>query len=481
MSLRVAGLTVTPDVISQADCLLAQQVMRSLWRAPFDNESSLTGQSATPFLEAQIAELGKALPLYPALGGLEARLADAAGQPLSHLGPVVGLRFPQGRFTRQRHVPSGSEHGVVIDPRVEQPGDVRQDADGPRPIRHVFVVLATGAQDALVFPYIGAHLALERCSAVVIDVWDDEGLPLLRLATDVVMGEGCIALACTAYDAQVQRDGGGEPLLSPDWVEWIEHNQQRGCSPYSMLLAMVHAGLSFSDSARQLGFTPQWPGALAMSDALYIGRAGAEIYEVDGLLDRDECDAFIGWIDEHAAASTVVSGAERVVDYEHRGGDTAVCRRERASGTFIDEIEHRIALRMQIPVAFSEELQGHRYDAGDFFRPHFDAFEPGTREFDGHAGARGQRTWTVLVFLNDSFSGGDTRFPELGLSVRPRVGKALVWNNLDEYGQPARALLHEGCPVLQGRKYVLTKWFRARPQQVWTDHPLRLSTRDENS
>jgi prolyl 4-hydroxylase len=41
----------------------------------------------------------------------------------------------------------------------------------------------------------------------------------------------------------------------------------------------------------------------------------------------------------------------------------------------------------------------------------------------------------------------------------------LVWNNNDRQGLPNRASHHEGCAVTNGRKYVLTKWYREREWQ----------------
>lgn len=55
-----------------------------------------------------------------------------------------------------------------------------------------------------------------------------------------------------------------------------------------------------------------------------------------------------------------------------------------------------------------------------------------------------------MVYLNDDFAGGTTDFygdDELPrASIRPKRGMALVF---------VHAQLHEGAPVISGRKYVL--------------------------
>jgi prolyl 4-hydroxylase len=39
----------------------------------------------------------------------------------------------------------------------------------------------------------------------------------------------------------------------------------------------------------------------------------------------------------------------------------------------------------------------------------------------------------------------------------------LVWNNMGRDGKPNPLTLHAGRPVEQGVKYIVTKWYRARP------------------
>jgi hypothetical protein len=55
-----------------------------------------------------------------------------------------------------------------------------------------------------------------------------------------------------------------------------------------------------------------------------------------------------------------------------------------------------------------------------------------------------------MVYLNSDFSGGETKFygedRQRRVAVRPERGMALVFVHLQ---------LHEGAPVVSGRKYVL--------------------------
>jgi hypothetical protein len=54
---------------------------------------------------------------------------------------------------------------------------------------------------------------------------------------------------------------------------------------------------------------------------------------------------------------------------------------------------------------------------------------------------------TVLVYFNDDFEGGETRFHEqLEQTVIPKAGSVAVFQH---------KLRHEGCPVVSGAKYAM--------------------------
>ena len=55
----------------------------------------------------------------------------------------------------------------------------------------------------------------------------------------------------------------------------------------------------------------------------------------------------------------------------------------------------------------------------------------GHREYLRFAGVRGNRSWTFMVYLNDGMEGGATRFTEFDRAVHPKLGMALLWNNLN--------------------------------------------------
>lgn len=47
---------------------------------------------------------------------------------------------------------------------------------------------------------------------------------------------------------------------------------------------------------------------------------------------------------------------------------------------------------------------------------------------------------------------------ELGIWVKPRKGRALVWNNMNEEGKCEALSVHNAAKVNKGHKYILQRW-----------------------
>jgi len=90
-------------------------------------------------------------------------------------------------------------------------------------------------------------------------------------------------------------------------------------------------------------------------------------------------------------------------------------------------------------VGLNERLRFYRYSPGQQFPPHTDHwYWPSEMRVTLH---------TVLVYFNDDFEGGETRFLEhLDDVVVPRAGLVAVFQH---------KLRHEGCPVRSGAKYAM--------------------------
>jgi prolyl 4-hydroxylase len=128
----------------------------------------------------------------------------------------------------------------------------------------------------------------------------------------------------------------------------------------------------------------------------------------------------------------------------------------------LETLERSISRVSGLPVLNHEFLQIIRYRVGEEFRPHVDYLGENAYESHESAAERGQRSQTVLLYLNDGYTGGETIFPRLRIEVKGRAGDLLHFHNLDDRGVGHRDSLHAGKVVLAGEKWIMSQWIRTR-------------------
>ena len=181
----------------------------------------------------------------------------------------------------------------------------------------------------------------------------------------------------------------------------------------------------------------------------------AQLYDIPDLLSPAECLDVIEAINDSLQPSTVTRGSR---DYR----TSRTCHLRQNSPDLAARLDQRFADLVGVDPRLSEPIQGQRYDPGEYFKEHTDWFSPGTKEFNDHTQQGGQRTWTVMIYLNAVERGGETCFKRLDRCFTPIAGMGLAWNNLQADGTPNPFTLHEAMPVEQGHKWVITKWFRSQ-------------------
>ncbi|MEN2785152.1 prolyl hydroxylase family protein [Sphingomonas qilianensis] len=173
-------------------------------------------------------------------------------------------------------------------------------------------------------------------------------------------------------------------------------------------------------------------------------------------LEPDLCATIAGLVDAQRRPSTI---ADANGDPTFRTSET--CDLDPTHPAVI-EVEARIRALTGLAPTHGEPMQGQRYAVGQEFKGHTDYFDPGGADFARYCSVAGQRTWTVMIYLNEPEAGGATRFKTIDKIVQPETGKLLAWNNLRPDGSPNPATIHQGMKVRSGAKYVITKWFRER-------------------
>lgn len=182
----------------------------------------------------------------------------------------------------------------------------------------------------------------------------------------------------------------------------------------------------------------------------------AEIWAVGNFFSPVECGRLMSIIDAVAQPS-------RAYDAEYDSGyRTSYSGDVDPFDPFIRNLQRRIDDLLGIDPSYGETIQGQRYMPGQQFQAHTDWFPGNSPYWEAEKDNGGQRSITAMAYLNPVEEGGATHFPRLGVSVEPRPGALLIWNNADPKGVPNPWTIHAGRPVVRGVKYVITKWYRTR-------------------
>ena len=288
------------------------------------------------------------------------------------------------------------------------------------------------------------------------------------------------------------------PVVDAAWEEWLSSSVARGCSPDSMVDAMVQAGFA-TDAARAavhktFGLNPANEAfAAAAATEAALAKAAPQTYQYDDppvargnmiraydrdvrvlmrcerpqvivfgdVLSPDECAEMIERSRHRLKRSTTVNTATGKEDVIRNRTSEGIWY-QRGEDAFIERMDRRIASMMNWPVENGEGLQILHYGTTGEYRPHFDYFPPDQPGSAVHTAQGGQRVATLVIYLNDVPDGGETIFPEAGMSVAARQGGAVYFRYMNGQRQLDPLTLHGGAPVLGGDKWIMTKWMRER-------------------
>jgi prolyl 4-hydroxylase len=181
---------------------------------------------------------------------------------------------------------------------------------------------------------------------------------------------------------------------------------------------------------------------------------------LEGFASAGECAWLVKSARDRLGPATVVtpSGSQTV---EAARTNRAVAFQWADTDVVTEVIRARISAATGLPLPLFEASQVLHYAPGQEFSPHQDYFDP---QNPGHAEQlkRGQRIATVLVYLNEGYSGGETAFPAARLSFRGKTGDALFIANVARSGSPDPLTLHAGTPPTAGEKWIFSQWIRDR-------------------
>lgn len=201
------------------------------------------------------------------------------------------------------------------------------------------------------------------------------------------------------------------------------------------------------------------PGDAASAVRVLASVSNPRIVVFGGVLSDAECDGLVALAEARLTRSETVdtrTGGSEVNDARTSEGMFFA----REENPLCARIEQRIARLLDWPLEYGEGLQVLRYRTNAEYKPHYDYFDPQQPGTPAVLARGGQRVASLVMYLNTPPRGGATVFPDAHFNVAPIKGNAVFFSY--DRPHPMTRTLHGGAPVLEGEKWVATKWLRER-------------------
>jgi len=135
-----------------------------------------------------------------------------------------------------------------------------------------------------------------------------------------------------------------------------------------------------------------------------------------------------------------------------RTGENTWCNKECKNHPATQSVIKKIVDVVGIPYENFESFQILKYGPGQFYATHHDMSE--TQAVDG------PRILTFFLYFSDVEEGGETNFPHLGIDIKPKMGRAVLWPSVMDYDNQKqdRRTYHQAKPVIKGIKFAANSW-----------------------
>lgn len=163
------------------------------------------------------------------------------------------------------------------------------------------------------------------------------------------------------------------------------------------------------------------------------------VWIVNDFLSERECNEWIKFSEsEGYEIAKIGQGRRQVLNTAIRNNDRVIYDDEDLSEEYFRKSYDFLIPELPISKVsgLNSRFRFYKYSVGQRFKQHQDgSYIKSINEWS---------EFTFMVYLNDDFQGGETKF--IRSIVRPKRGCLLLFKH---------ELIHEGCPVLEGVKYVL--------------------------
>jgi prolyl 4-hydroxylase len=164
-------------------------------------------------------------------------------------------------------------------------------------------------------------------------------------------------------------------------------------------------------------------------------------WTVDNVVDAEFCQRLRNRIDDmNPEVAPITTARGPVMNTRIRNNERVMFDDVELAADLYQRLLHAIPARIANMTRHSnnERFRGYRYQPGQRFAPHFDGC---------YARSENESSvLTLLVYLNEQYTGGATRFCHYDVEVVPKTGLVCLFQH---------HLLHEGAEITSGTKYVL--------------------------
>lgn len=179
------------------------------------------------------------------------------------------------------------------------------------------------------------------------------------------------------------------------------------------------------------------------------------VIEIENSITNDDCDELIK-ISQHKLVDAQILGEQ--LDNYRTAENTWIME----NSDLVFKIKNIVSEYTGLPIENQEHLHIVKYKVGGQYKTHHDFFHENTDYYESCVNQGGQRSFSCLFYLNDEFEGGETDFPKLDITIKPKKGTLVIWKNLNEDGTPNHDSLHAGLPVTSGEKWICIIWVREK-------------------
>lgn len=158
------------------------------------------------------------------------------------------------------------------------------------------------------------------------------------------------------------------------------------------------------------------------------------LWTVENIYTKKECDNLIKLIKKS-------NPKPATTNFSFRNQDRVILDRPQFTTDLFSRLKSHLPAKIANLklIGINERLRMYRYQKGQRFSPHTDHwYQPHTDRITLHS---------ILVYLNDDFVGGETKFTEqIEKTVVPKTGMVAIFQH---------KIRHEGCEVRRGIKYAI--------------------------